>query len=404
MDVLLISRCPPFPLYHGDRLIPYHLARELSARRHAIDLLAFYDNPADLAEIPRYEQHFRSVMLIREPRRSLFSYWLRARLPNLRFPRQAEASWSAEMWRAIEAKLAQHAYDVVHLFGGVQVYEYHHLVASLPNLIVPYESYSLWLERAVQEAASPLERAVARARHSMARRYERFMFDRYDRVVLLTDRDAEALKALNPATPTVTIPNGVDVDVFTPSGYEPDEPALLFTGNYDYPPNLDAALRLAREIFPRVKQVVPEARLYLVGSNPPDALRAFAGDDIAIPGRVPDLRPYFECSLIYVSPLRLGAGIKNKVLETLAMQTPLVATPLSCDGIPVEPGKHVLLANTDDEFVAQILTLMRTPRLRESLARNGRQLVEEHFTWQHVADLYEELYLRIIRERHAKTR
>lgn len=404
MDVLLISRCPPFPLYHGDRLIPYHLARELSARRHAIDLLAFYDNPADLAEIPRYEQHFRSVTLIREPRRSLFSYWLRARLPNLRFPRQAEASWSAEMWRAIEAKLAQHAYDVVHLFGGVQVYEYHHLVASLPNLIVPYESYSLWLERAVQEAASPLERAVARARHGMARRYERFMFDRYDRVVLLTDRDAEALKALNPATPTVTIPNGVDVDVFTPSGYEPDEPALLFTGNYDYPPNLDAALRLAREIFPRVKQVVPEARLYLVGSNPPDALRAFAGDDIAIPGRVPDLRPYFECSLIYVSPLRLGAGIKNKVLETLAMQTPLVATPLSCDGIPVEPGKHVLLANTDDEFVAQILTLMRTPRLREALARNGRQLVEEHFTWQHVADLYEELYLRIIRERHAKTR
>ncbi len=402
MDVLLISRCPPFPLYHGDRLIPYHLARELSARRHAIDLLAFYDNPADLAEIPRYEQHFRSVTLIREPRRSLFSYWLRARLPNLRFPRQAEGSWSAEMWRAIEAKLAQRAYDVVHLFGGVQVYEYHHLVASLPNLIVPYESYSLWLERAVQEAASPLERAVARARHGMARRYERFMFDRYDRVVLLTDRDAEALKALNPATPTVTIPNGVDVDVFTPSGYEPDEPVLLFTGNYDYLPNLDAALRLARDIFPRVKQVVPEARLYLVGGNPPDALRAFASDDIAIPGRVPDLRPYFECSLIYVSPLRLGAGIKNKVLETLAMQTPLVATPLSCDGIPVEPGKHVLLANTDDEFVAQILTLMRTPRLRESLARNGRQLVEDHFTWQRVADLYEELYLRIIRERHEK--
>jgi len=404
MDILLISRCPPFPLYHGDRLIPYHLARELSARRHAIDLLAFYDNPVDLAEVPRYEQHFRSVTLIREPRRSLFSYWLRARLPNLRFPRQAEASWSAEMWRAIEAKLAQRVYDVVHLFGGVQVYEYHRLVASLPNLIVPYESYSLWLERAVQEATSPLERAVARARHRMARRYERFMFDRYDRVVLLTDRDAEALKALNPATPTVTIPNGVDVDVFTPSGYEPDEPVLLFTGNYDYLPNLDAALRLARDIFPRVKQVVPEARLYLVGGNPPDALRAFAGDDIAIPGRVPDLRPYFECSLIYVSPLRLGAGIKNKVLETLAMQTPLVATPLSCDGIPVEPGKHVLLANTDDEFVTQILTLMRTPRLRESLARNGRQLVEDHFTWQRVADLYEELYLRIIRERHATAR
>ncbi len=404
MDLLLISRCPPFPLYHGDRLIPFHIARELSARRHRIDLLAFYDNPADLAEIPRYEQHFRSVTLIREPRRSLWSYWLRAALPGRRFPRRAGASWSPEMWRAIQAKLGQHAYDAVHLFGGVQVYEYHPLAAPLPNVIVPYESYSLWLERAVREARSPLARAAAQAQRGMARRYESFMFDRFDRVVVLTDRDAEALKALNPATPTVTIPNGVDIDFFTPTGFEPDEPALLFTGNFDYPPNLDAALRLVRDIFPRVKQAVPAARLTLVGGNPPPALRAYARDDIEITGRVPDLRPYFECALVYVSPLRLGAGIKNKVLETLAMQTPVVATPLSCDGIPVEHGEHVLLATHDDEFVAQIVALLQDPALRARLAQNGRRLVEDQFTWQRVADLYEELYLRVIRERHDAAR
>jgi glycosyltransferase involved in cell wall biosynthesis len=236
-----------------------------------------------------------------------------------------------------------------------------------------------------------------------ARRYESFMFDRFDRVVVLTDRDAEALKALNPATPTVTIPNGVDIDFFTPTGFEPDEPALLFTGNFDYPPNLDAALRLVRDIFPRVKQAVPAARLTLVGGNPPPALRAYARDDIEITGRVPDLRPYFECALVYVSPLRLGAGIKNKVLETLAMQTPVVATPLSCDGIPVEHGEHVLLATHDDEFVAQIVALLQDPALRARLAQNGRRLVEDQFTWQRVADLYEELYLRVIRERHAGT-
>lgn len=403
MDLLLISRCPPFPLYHGDRLIPFHIARELSARRHRIDLLAFYDNPADLAEIPRYEQHFRSVTLIREPHRSLRSYWLRAILPGRRFPRRAGAGWSPEMWRAIQAKLGQHAYDVVHLFGGVQVYEYHHLAASLPNVIVPYESYSLWLERAVREARSPLARVAAQAQRAMAWRYESFMFDRYDRVVVLTDRDAEALKALNPATPTVTIPNGVDIDFFTPTGYEPDEPALLFTGNFDYPPNLDAALRLVRDIFPRVRQAVPGAQLTLVGGNPPAALRAYTSDDIEITGRVPDLRPYFECALVYVSPLRLGAGIKNKVLETLAMQTPVVASPLSCDGIPIRHKEHVLLATRDDEFVEQIVALLRDPARRATLAQNGRRLVENQFTWQRVADLYEELYLRVIRERHAET-
>lgn len=404
MDVLLISRCPPFPLHYGDRLILFHLAQELAARYHAIDLLAFYDNPVDLAEIPRYEKAFRSVRLVREPRRSTASYWLRARSPERRFPTRAEASWSPEMWRAINDRLARRAYDVVHLFGGVQVYEYRQLATKLPNVIVPYESYTLWLDRAIAEARSPVARAMARLRQGMAQRYESFMFEGYDRVVVLTDRDADALRALNPATPTVTIPNGVDLDYFTPSGYEPDEPTLLFTGNYDYAPNLDAALRLVRDIFPRVKLVVPEARLYLVGANPPAALRAYACEDIVIPGRVPDLRPYFEYSLLYVSPLRMGAGIKNKVLETLAMQTPLVATPLSCDGIPVQNGEHVLLAIEDDTFVEQILLLLRTPGLRAQLAQNGRRLVEEQFTWQRVADLYEELYWRVIHERHEAAR
>jgi len=399
VDVLLISRCPPFPLYHGDRLIPFHVSRELAARRHSIDLVAFYDNPVDLADVPRYEEQFRSVTLIPEPRRSAASYWLRAQNPARRFPSRAEQSWSPEMWRAIKEKLSQRAYDVVHLFGGVQVYEYRQLVAPLPNVIVPYESYSLWLDRAIAEARSPVARMAARLRQGMARRYERFMFEGYDRVIVLTDRDADALRALDANTPTVTIPNGVDIDYFTPSGYEPDEPALLFTGNYDYPPNLDAALRLVRDIFPRVKQVVPEARLYLAGGNPPERLRAYACESIAITGRVPDLRPYFESTLLYASPLRMGAGIKNKILETLAMQTPVVASPLSCDGIPVRDGEHVLLATDDDAFVEQILLLLRTPHLRATLAENGRRLVEEQFTWQRVADLYEELYLRIIRER-----
>ena len=124
MEILLISRCPPFPLYRGDRLIPYYLARELAARQNQIDLIAFYQHPTDLADVPRYERMFRSVKLIREPARSSGSYLNRVRDHAARFPRSAEKSWSPEMWRAIEDALSNHAYEMVHLFGGVQVYEY----------------------------------------------------------------------------------------------------------------------------------------------------------------------------------------------------------------------------------------------------------------------------------------
>jgi glycosyltransferase involved in cell wall biosynthesis len=397
MDLLLISRCPPFPLYHGDRLIPYHLARELSPRNYRIDLLAFYQQPEDLADVPRYEEFFSSVKLIREPVRSWGSYWRRYRLSTARFPRRAEESWSPEMWEAIRQIFHSRAYDVVQVFGGVQVYEYFHLIRHLPNVIVPYESYSLWLERDVQEEPHHILRWIKQFQHRIACSYESWMFEPYDRTVVLTDRDARALKELNPQTPTTVIPNGVDLDYFTPTGYEPDEPALLFVGNYDYLPNLDAALRLARDLFPRIKQAVPQARLYLVGGTPPPTLKAYQSDSIEVTGRVPDIRSYFETSMIFICPLRLGAGIKNKVLEAMAMETPVVATPLSCEGIPVTHGQQVLLGTTDDELIKNVFTLLKNPRLRQQLVQNSRQLIAQQFAWRNVADQYEELYSQVIR-------
>ena len=404
MEILLISRCPPFPLYHGDRLIPYHLARELAARQHQIDLVAFYQQPEDIADVPRYERLFRSVQLVPEPKRGLREYVRRMRKPEARFPRRAEESWSPEMWQTVEEMLQTRIYTVAHLFGGVQVYEYLHLVRHLPNVIVPYESYSLWLERAVQEEPHRLARWNKQFRLRMARNYESWMFDQYDRAVVLTDRDARTLRALNPSIPVVVIPNGVDVDYFTPTGYEPNEPTLLFVGNYNYAPNLDAALRLVRDIFPRVRRHVPTARLYLVGGNPPPELRAYASDAVIVTGRVPDLRPYFEMALIFVSPLRLGAGIKNKILEAMAMQVPVVATPLSCDGIPVVHGQHVLMGESNSELVKGIFNLLGNPQLRKRLRQRGRQLIEQHFMWARVADRYEELYEQVITERKERTR
>jgi glycosyltransferase involved in cell wall biosynthesis len=399
VDILLISRCPPFPLYHGDRLIIYHLARQLSARRHLIDLVAYYQHPEDLADIPRYEHLFRSVQLIREPRRSPGSLAGRMVRPAVRYPRRAEESWSPEMWRAIEEQVTTRGCDVVHLFGGIHVYEFRPLVRSLPNVIVPYESYSLWLSREVAEARGPVASLLARLRRRFAQSFERWMFAGFDRVVVLTDRDAAALRALAPQLPLVTIPNGVDLDFYAPTGYEPDEPTLLFIGNYDYRPNLDAALRLARDIFPRVREAVPEARLLLVGGNPSPELQALAGPPIEVTGRVPDLRPYFEQALLFVSPLRLGAGIKNKVLEAMAMDVPVVATPLSCDGIPVVHGEHVWLGETDADLVKGIVHLIGHASLRHALRQGGRALVEQYFTWQRVADQYEALYREIIAER-----
>jgi glycosyltransferase involved in cell wall biosynthesis len=276
------------------------------------------------------------------------------------------------------------------------------LVRQQPNIIIPYESYSLFLDRQRKRAQSLAQRLMLWAQLQAARRYEQAMFSGYDRVVVLSEIDAQALHALQPALPLRVIPNGVDIEHFIPADHEPDQPVLLFTGNFSYPPNVDGALWLAQDIFSLVQQRIPQARLMLVGNNPPANLIGLASDAIHIPGYVPDLRPYLQQALIFVSPLRFGAGIKNKVLEAMAMQKPVVATPLSCDGIGLTEGEHVLYGTSADELASAVIRLIQDGALRQRMAQANRQWIEAHYTWQRVADQYEALYQEVIGARKDK--
>lgn len=390
--LLLISRCPPYPLHLGDRLIVYHLAEELEARRWEIDLLAFTSRPEDPDERRFYEHRFEQVTLIPEPRRGYGSYLERALFPGARWPRQARQSWSPAMWQAIEARLQTGAYDAAHLFGGVQVYEFFHALRGLPAIITPYESYSLYLRRQVEQSRSFSPAWAANtARWRLARAFESWMFSPYRRVVVVSERDRDELLALNPALPVTVIPNGVDLYHFRRARAGRKARALLFVGNYEYAPNLDAARFLVTDILPQVQRRIPDVKLWLVGNAPPPELRALSSDTIKVTGRVPDVRPYLARAAAFVCPLRLGAGIKNKVLEALAVGCPVVATPLSLDGIAARDGDHVLTAE-GASFADAIVRLMLDLDLQRRLADGGRALVERHYSWSHVAELYEELY------------
>ncbi|MBA3869344.1 MAG: glycosyltransferase [Anaerolineae bacterium] len=396
MRILLISRCPPWPLYLGDRLIVYHLAEEMEARKHELDLLAFADRPEDWQEQSHYDHLFNQVQLFKEPRRSPLSYLKRLLLPTLRFPKSAEQSWSPEMWKAIEAQLATTHYDAIHLFGGIQVYEFYSALKGRKAIITPYESFSLYLRRLIEntntrkgQRSFPTD-VMNRIQFQIARRFESFMFTPYADTIVVSERDRDELVQINPTLKVTVIPNGVDTYEFRPRQVQ-RIPALLFVGNYEYAPNVDAALRLATEIFPAVLARVPQARLWLVGNAPPSELTALANDSIRVTGRVPDVRPYLARASAFVSPLRLGAGIKNKVLEALAMGCPVVATSVSLDGIAVHHGQDALAAD-GETMIDAIVGLLQDENLRETLSTNGRKLIESRYSWNHVAQQYEDLY------------
>lgn len=397
LRILLISRCPPLPLYLGDRLIVYHLARELKARGHQIDLLAFDDGAAP-PDPDAFRELFGYQNIFPDPRRGMIDYLRRLILPARRFPTLPEESWSPEMWRAIRRQITRTAYDAAHFFGGVQVYEYFRAVDPLPAVITPYESYSLYLQRQIAAGGG----LAARLRHAAARTYESFMFNPFQRVIVLTETDRAALKQINPYLSVEVIPNGVELARFTPP--QPAQPrtanTLLFTGNFAYPPNLDAAFFLIEEILPRVQAAIPNAVLRLAGANPPQELLEMADEDVIVSGDIPDMRVPLGDSALFVCPLRVGAGIKNKVLEALAMGCPIVATPLSLDGIAVIDGDSAVMADAQPEiFAAAVVRTLRDEALRARLSARGRQVIVDGYNWAVVADRYEALYREAIRQK-----
>jgi glycosyltransferase involved in cell wall biosynthesis len=394
VEILIVSRCLPWPLHYGDRLILHHQVAELTARGHQCDIVALARPDEDRDAVARSPEICRELELVTEQGRSPARYLARLARP---FPHRAAQTWNPAMWRAVERRMSSRRYDIVHVFGGIQVYELRDLVARLPAIIVPYESYSLLLERALDDAGGVIERLRLRAMLETAKRYERVIYRGYDRVVVLTGRDREALQRLSPGLRIVVIPNGVRACALPHRRTEP--PEAVFVGNFEYTPNVRAARVLVLDVLPRLRRHRPDWRAVLVGANPPPSISTLASDSVEVTGWVPDIAPYLARAVCLIAPITQGAGMKNKILEAMSAGLPVVTTPMGCDGLSVVDGEHLLLGANASELAEAAIRLMEDDALAERIGTAAQRLVAMHHAWSRIAARYEELYAEAIADR-----
>ena len=179
-----------------------------------------------------------------------------------------------------------------------------------------------------------------------------------------------------------TIPNGVDLQHFGYQQFEAQKNLLVFCAKLDYFPNEDAALFFARFVWPQLRARRPELQFQIVGSRPPRSVRQLDGkNNIQVIASVPDVRPHLGRAWVALCPIRIRAGIQNKMLEAMALGVPLVATSICCPGLDVEPGKHLLVADEPEQFASAVELLLDNVRLREKLIDAGRTYVERNHNW-----------------------
>jgi glycosyltransferase involved in cell wall biosynthesis len=237
-------------------------------------------------------------------------------------------------------------------------------------------------------------------------RYERTMLRYYDHVLAVSEQDRRALLQLNHRARVDIVPNGVDTSFFAPQAV-PDNPAedtpayiaanaIVFTGALDYRPNIDAVLWFARMVLPLVWANYPDVRFVIVGRSPSPAIYDIHdGEKVIVRRDVEDVRPYIAASAVYVVPMRMGGGVRLKLLEALSMQAAVVSTSMGAEGVKgLQDGTHLLMANTPTTFAESIIRLIEDTELARQLGTAGRALAAAQYDWQVIVPRLEQVYTR----------
>jgi glycosyltransferase involved in cell wall biosynthesis len=387
--VLVIDEAACVPTDSGKRIRTFELLRRLASEFEIA--FAFHDDgstAADACDTLR-AAGIEPMPVSRRPLRKHglpFAWDLLRNLP-MQHPYMAMAHRTRAMRRHVAEVIAERQADLVHV-------EWTPLVENVPGAspapvcISAHNVESEIWDRYRETEPAGVRRAYIALQGRKVHRFEAHALGRANRVIAVSERDAERLRELAPRTPVDVVPNGVDIERFAPQpevAVDPDR--LVFVGSLDWRPNQDAVLWFVEEILPRIAAARPRVRFDVVGRSPPEALRARLGAVYAVElhASVRDVRPYRARAAAEVVPLRIGGGSRLKICEALAMARPVVSTRVGAEGLDV--GDGVRLADGVEEFAAAVLSTLDEPAQAAACAGRGRERILTTHAWDRIAPL-----------------
>ncbi len=380
------------------RVRPYNLLRVLAQRGHHITLLTLQP-PGDEGEaLPDLRRWCELVQVVPHSRQRVLLNGLKT-LPG-RFPLQAAYSASPSFDQAARELLTDERFDVAHVehLRGVV------LAGALGNLPIVFDSVdsiSLLFGKVLQEASGLKSRLMAWLDLGRTRRFEGQLTQHFSQVIVTSAIDQQALIDLGCDAERVTVvPNGVDIEYFHPQRVKRDPLQLVFTGKMSYHANVAAVEDLVKRIMPLVWAKQPNVQLQIVGKDPAPAVQALAEHpNVTVIGSVPDLRPYLAQAALAVSTVRYGVGIQNKVLEAMAMATPVVCSMQASSSLRAQHGRDVLIGDTSEVIAQHILDLLASPEQSQAIGDAGRRYVETHQSWERSVSFLEDVYAKALQGR-----
>lgn len=387
MKILFICHRFPFPPVRGGKIRPFNMIRWLS-RNHEVTVASLARSPEEMESgkgISSYCHDYAGTVIPQ------WRAWLQALacVPSSK-PSSLGYFFEAGLYRSVRDRLDKRHFDLiwVHCSSAAQYVLGH----SGCRRIMDFGDMDSekWYQYA-RKRSFPLS-LIYRLEGFKLRRYEKRLAIAFNHCTVIAPREKETLESYQLRVPITVIPNGVDLDYFQnrETDYEPN--SLVFLGRMDYFPNIDGVTHFCQEILPLIRRDLPEARFTIVGSNPVAQVKGLARiPGVSVTGSVPDVRPFVHRAAASVVPLRVASGIQNKVLESMAMRVPVVATSRAAQGVDAVPEEHLLVDDSPQGFAAKVLRVLKDPAERQRLADAGRRQVEAKHSWPACLRILEEL-------------
>jgi glycosyltransferase involved in cell wall biosynthesis len=399
MKILLTLRQPLYPADTGAKVRSLNIFSRL-AKRASIHAVSFADPALEGASIRKMQELFESYTPVPWQETNKYSLNFYKEIFTNQFsvlPYFLQKCCLPHFRSTVENLLAKEHFDL--LFCDFLHTAVPMLRSSFrPKIVFEHNAEFQLRKRKWQVERNPLRKMVFGTEWKKTRPLEAQVCRSFDHVLTVSDEDQQTIRREFGVNHISTLPTGVDTDFFRPGGIPSVPGRLVFGGSMDWDPNEDGVLWFLQNVYPLIRQALPNVSLVVVGRAPSPRFRAIAAKApaVEVTGTVPDVRPYLSQAEVVVVPLRIGGGTRIKIPEAMAMAKAVVSTPIGAEGLPFQDGKQIRLAEQPRDFADAVIELLKRGSLRKAMENAARKEVVANHGWETVVDKVEEVLDRLV--------
>lgn len=404
MKILFVSHFIPFPPTGGASQRNYNILKKLSELGHEIVLVTLtqrarhHDRRAERRAVEGLTAICRAIHVFQIPTDTSRAMWYALLLGNM-FSRTPYSAWrflSVPMARELGRQLSA-SFDIAH-YDTIALLPYRLRFPGSPAVLNHHNVESSLLLRRSANARRVWERWYLRHQWRKLRNYERASGEAFRNQIVVSEFDKRELLELCPSANIDVVPNGTDIAYFRKRVAPRSSQALVFAGSMGWYPNADAMIHFAKDIWPTIRRRAPGATMNLVGSHPPaELVRIIRGDSrFRVLGFVDDVRPIIGDAAVYVVPIRVGGGTRLKIVDAMAQGKAVVSTTVGAEGLLVQNGRDIVLADEPESFAERVLELLSDVSAREALGEHARETVERVYSWDSIVPVLQNTYERVV--------